>query len=89
MLPNLIRIGAMKCATTSFHYYLVTTPDRHVEKQRASLLRRGAGRGRGVFGTLRSSRRRRCAVETSPTYTMYPKFLGFLSAWPGSCRTRV
>jgi len=47
-LPNLIVIGAMKCGTTSFHYYLSITPEifmSAVEELDYFLLERNYGKG--------------------------------------------
>ena len=78
MLPNLVVIGAMKCATTSLHYYLGLHPEismaaekelhffvaeRNWPKGRAWYERQFAGRA-AVYG------------ESSTTYARFPHYSG-------------
>lgn len=77
-LPNLVIIGAMKCATSSLHYYLGLHP--HVGMSRRKELNffieeRNWPRGEAWYRSWFSARD---AVrgEASPGYTAYPEFRG-------------
>jgi hypothetical protein len=73
-LPNLIIIGAMKCATTSLHYYLSLHPEISMSKIKELNYFIDFNWGRGIkwyqshFTTDSLIR-----GETSPRYTCYPQ----------------
>ena len=77
-LPNLVVIGAMKCATTSLHYYLGLHPEIGMSRQKELeffVEERNWGKGvrwyRSWFSPEDPVR-----GEASPQYTSYPKFRG-------------
>ena len=77
MLPNLIVIGAMKCATTSFHYYLSLHPEIAVSRNKElHFFVEELAWSRGVDWYSAQFPDEKVRGETSPTYSMYPKFLG-------------
>lgn len=77
-LPNLIIIGAQKCATTSLHYYLGLHPQIRMSREKElNFFVRQRNWTRGL-GWYRSHFRGEAEIhgETSPSYTYYPLFAG-------------
>lgn len=77
-LPNLIIIGAMKCATTSLHYYLDLHPRIFMSKKKElDFFIREYNWRRGV-AWYQSNFTGKAGVcgESSPNYTKYPFFKG-------------
>jgi hypothetical protein len=77
-LPNLIVIGAMKCGTTSLHYYLSLHPEIEMSREKELDFfieernwRKGLGWYRAQFAGGA-----RVRGEASPNYTMHPLFDG-------------
>ena len=77
-LPNLIVIGAAKCATTSLHYYLGLHPEISMSRTKELLFfvkehgwQRGVEWYRSQFPEKTSRR-----GESSPAYTLWPKHQG-------------
>lgn len=77
-LPNLIIIGAMKCGTTSLHYYLNLHPEIYMSAQKELAYfaegynwKRGEAWYRSWFGPEVPVR-----GEASPHYTAFPRHLG-------------
>lgn len=75
-LPNLIIIGAMKCATTSLHYYLDLHPEISMSREkelnffsRPEVRAKGLDWYRGRFDPSAVIR-----GESSPSYTSHPTF---------------
>jgi hypothetical protein len=78
MLPNLIVIGAMKCATTSLHYYLSCHPQVSMSREKELdffIERRNWGRGLGWYESHFTSPTP-VRGESSPNYTNYPTNAG-------------
>jgi sulfotransferase family protein len=78
MFPNLVIIGAMKCATTSLHYYLSLHPEVEMSREKELnffIAERNWPRGRGWYESFFTED---AAVhgEASPNYTCYPLFRG-------------
>ncbi len=77
-LPTFIVIGAMKCGTTSLHYYLGLHPAiavSRVKELNFFVAERNWGRGSAWYE--RQFPRAAPAVgEASPNYTAYPRFAG-------------
>jgi hypothetical protein len=77
MLPNCVIIGAMKCGTTSLHYYLDLHPDIFMSREKElSFFGREERWSRGV-GWYESQFPDHGATvygESSPVYTAYPEF---------------
>ncbi|MCA1614388.1 MAG: sulfotransferase domain-containing protein [Acidobacteria bacterium] len=74
MLPNLIVIGAMKCATTSLHYYLSCHPQISMSREKELdffIERRNWGRGVGWYESHFTTPAP-VRGESSPNYTNYP-----------------
>ena len=78
MLPNLLIIGAMKCATTSLHYYLDRHPEIAMSSQKELdffIDKLNWKRGLDWYQSwFRSNARIR--GEASPKYTSFPLFRG-------------
>ena len=77
-LPNLIIIGAMKCATTSLHYYLDQHPAismSRIKELRFFVAERNWTRGIDWYRTHFDSNAS-IRGEACPGYTMYPRFSG-------------
>jgi hypothetical protein len=78
VLPNLVVIGAMKCATTSLHYYLGLHPEISMAAEKELhffVAERNWARGLGWYeGQFRG----RAAVhgESSTTYARFPHYSG-------------
>ncbi|MGH3029839.1 MAG: sulfotransferase family protein [Gaiellaceae bacterium] len=76
-LPNLITIGAMKCGTTSLHYYLDQHPDIAMSRRKELDFFSGASWNRGLdwykaqFDPAAAIR-----GESSPSYTRHPRNTG-------------
>jgi len=86
-LPNLIVIGAAKCATTSLHYYLGLHPEISMSRTKELLFfveehgwRRGIDWYRSQF-----PRETKVRGESSPAYTQWPKHQGV----PGRMRAVI
>jgi hypothetical protein len=78
MLPNLIVIGAMKCGTTSLHYYLDTHPEISMSKKKELdffILEKNWPKGAEWYESNFVGRAR-IYGESSPHYTNYPRFPG-------------
>lgn len=78
MLPNLIIIGAMKCATTSLHYYLNLHPEILMSPEKELnffVLERNWRKGIKWYKSNFTGKAR-VYGESSPNYTMYPFFDG-------------
>jgi hypothetical protein len=73
MLPNLVVIGAMKCATTSLHHYLDLHPEISMARQRGlnGFLAENASRGMAWYGSHFEGPGR-IRGDTSPRYTNAP-----------------
>jgi hypothetical protein len=77
-LPNLIIIGAQKCATTSLHYYLDLHPQIRMSREKElNFFVRERNWNRGLEW-YRSNFRGEAEIrgEASPSYTNYPFFAG-------------
>jgi hypothetical protein len=77
-LPNLIIIGAMKCATTSLHYYLNLHPQVSMVGRKELnffISERNWGKGLSWYGSNFISTAD-VRGETSPAYANYPRFSG-------------
>ncbi|MBV7340241.1 sulfotransferase domain-containing protein [Chloroflexi bacterium TSY] len=75
-LPNLIIIGAMKCATTSLHYYLDQHPDIFMSRHKELnffIDERNWSYGRDWYCTHFGGQGK-IWDEASPNYTAYPRF---------------
>lgn len=78
MLPNLIVIGAMKCATSSLHYYLGLHPEIQTSRKKELdffIDERNWRKGRAWYESHFTSDAKVCG-ESSPNYTKYPWFKG-------------
>ena len=78
MLPNLIIIGAMKCATTSLHYYLSLHPEIKMSKKKELdffIFERNWNKGINWYKS-HFHRKAKIRGESSPNYTKYPWFKG-------------
>lgn len=78
MLPNLIVIGAMKCGTTSLHYYLNLHPEIQMSKiKELSYFVEHRNWHRGLkWYKSHFSGDMPIHGEATPAYTMYPRFSG-------------
>ncbi|HXV28137.1 MAG TPA: sulfotransferase, partial [bacterium] len=78
MLPNLIIIGAKKCATTSLHYYLSLHPDIFMSAHKElNFFVKGAGWEKGVaWYEKQFPVPAKVRGESSPNYTQFPMFGG-------------
>jgi hypothetical protein len=87
VLPNLIVIGAMKCATTSLHYYLSLHPDLYMTPEKElHFFVEERNWPKGVTWYERHFRRAAAVRgESSTTYTRFPHILGV----PARMRTVV
>jgi hypothetical protein len=75
-LPNLIVIGAMKCATTSLHYYLGLHPEIQMSKQKElNYFTTNSHRGLAWYQSHFTEDVPICG-ESSTNYTMYPLLKG-------------
>jgi hypothetical protein len=77
-LPNLIIIGAQKCATTSLHYYLNSHTQIAMSREKELdffILKHNWRRGLAWYTSQFCGRARICG-ETSPNYTFFPFFSG-------------
>jgi len=77
-LPNLIIIGAMKCATTSLHYYLNLHPEismSRIKELRYFVKEHNWDQGIEWYQSHFTGDTLICG-ETSPAYTKYPYFKG-------------
>jgi len=77
-LPNTIIIGAMKCATTSLHYYLDQHPEIHMSKIKELWFFVEGHTGQHSIQWYSSHFDRQLPIrgEASTGYTMYPQFRG-------------
>lgn len=77
-LPNLIVIGAQKCATTSLHYYLNLHPQISMSKEKElNFFIRERNWKRGIeWYRSHFNGKGKVRGESSPNYTMYPIFNG-------------
>lgn len=78
MLPNLVVIGAMKCATTSLHYYLGLHPEISMTAEKELhffVAERNWGRGRGWY-ERQFTGRGPVHGESSTTYARFPHHPG-------------
>lgn len=78
MLPNLIIIGAQKCATTSLHYYLNLHPQISMSREKELdffVQERNWHKGLKWYKSNFAGETKICG-ESSPNYTEYPKFKG-------------
>ena len=76
MLPNLIIIGAMKCATSSLHYYLGLHPEIKMSKKKELdffIFEQNWDRGITWYESQFSGKAK-IYGESSPNYTKYPWF---------------
>lgn len=75
-LPNLVIIGAMKCATTSLHYYLGLHPDIRMSREKElNFFVRELNWSRGLeWYRANFSGEAKIYGESSPSYTNYPIF---------------
>jgi hypothetical protein len=77
-LPNLIVIGAQKCATTSLHYYLNSHPQIAMAREKELdffVLKHNWRRGLAWY-MAQFSGQAQIHGETSPNYTFFPFFSG-------------
>jgi hypothetical protein len=73
MLPNLVVIGAAKCATTSLHEYLDTHPEIAMSRPKElDFFVPEKSRGRSLEWYERQFRDAPVRGETSPSYTVHP-----------------
>lgn len=78
MLPNLVIIGAMKCGTTSLHYYLGLHPEISMSKQKELnffIERKGWQKGLDWYQSQFSGHTK-IRGEASPNYTCFTQFPG-------------
>ena len=78
MLPNLIVIGAMKCGTSSLHYYLSLHPEIFMSERKELnffIDRKNWGRGLDWY-EAQFPEPLPVRGESSPGYTKYPTFEG-------------
>lgn len=78
MLPNLIIVGAMKCGTTSLHYYLNLHPQismSEVKELNFFVQERNWHKGIKWYESNFTNKTKICG-EPSPNYTNYPFFRG-------------
>ena len=77
MLPNLVIIGAMKCGTTSLHYYLDQHPDisMSAKKETNFFTPRGFDKGVEWYEQQFTGGTRICG-EASPNYSYFDRFPG-------------
>ncbi len=78
MLPNLIIIGAQKCATTSLHYYLDLHPQISMSRAKELnffILEYNRYRDIEWYTSCFTNKTKICG-ESSPNYTAYPIFSG-------------
>jgi sulfotransferase family protein len=78
MLPNLIVIGAMKCGTSSLHYYLSLHPEIFMSERKELnffIDRKNWSRGLSWYET-QFPKELPVRGESSPGYTKYPTFEG-------------
>lgn len=78
ILPNLVIIGAQKCATTSLHYYLGLHPEVSMSREKElDFFIREYNWDKGVqWYKSQFSGNTRIHGETSPNYSAYPFFDG-------------
>lgn len=78
MLPNLITIGAMKCATTSLHYYLSLHPEISMSRRKElDFFVSEKNWERGIeWYKSNFIGKAKIYGESSPNYTLYPIFSG-------------
>lgn len=78
MLPTVIVIGAMKCATTSLHYYLGLHPEISMSREKElSFFVEELNWGRGLaWYESQFTGEAAHHGESSPAYTAYPQYLG-------------
>ena len=76
MLPTLIVIGAMKCATSSLHYYLGLHPEISMTREKELnffVAELNWERGLAWYESQFAGKATHCG-ESSPSYTGYPRF---------------
>jgi hypothetical protein len=77
-LPNLIIVGAMKCGTTSLHYYLSRHPQIYMSLEKElNFFIREKNWNRGIeWYKSHFTEPVKIQGESSPSYTRYPKWSG-------------